>query len=96
MKTRAFAFVLVVYLCFAVGCSVSTRFTWDERIEMRRMEILQQKKRLSEVAILKQEIDDLKKRLTENRLRNLRFLQETSGLREKLRRHYPEAETLKY
>lgn len=95
MTKTIFVILQSAFLFLPCGCTFQTRSELDVRIEMLRNDIHRQRLRLSEIESLKTEIAQIRQKTKEVRARNKKFVNETPGLRDKVKRHYREAEALK-
>ncbi len=95
MTKTFFVLLLSVFLPLLCGCELSTRSALDERITALKYEIRMHQLRLVEIDNLKSDIDKIRRKTQETRARNKKFVNDTPGLRDKVKRHYPEAEALK-
>lgn len=89
--------ILLVILSILVGltgCQVETRFDLDERIDRLRSDILNERKKIEQIKALDADIEHLRQRLKEAKTRNSRRLADDPDLARRLRKHYPEAESL--
>ena len=86
--------IILSILVSLTGCRVETRFDLDERIDLLRSDIQNERRKVEQIKALDADIEQLRQRLKKAKSRNTRRLIDDPELARKLRKHYPEAESL--
>ncbi len=93
---RSIPFLLCwVILPLLYGCNIQTRSSLEVQINQLTNDIHMARGRLAEIPNLRDEIEINNKQARVTRVLNKKLIDETPGLREKVKRQLPEAEALK-
>lgn len=86
--------VILSILVGLTGCQMKTRFELDGRIDMLKSDIQNERRKIEQIKALDADIEHLRQRLKDAKIRNASRLTDDPDLARRFRQHCPEAESL--